>query len=280
MRVTVQLARPWSFGPGQHAYMYMPGVSLVSSHPFSAAWCGSSNQATLQSSESTRAGEKTPAVMTGVSESNSGLSTMCFVVRVRDGFTRRLWKRVSKEAGSESSFATACFLEGPYGNTSNTLDSYSSVVLFAGGVGITHQIPYVQHLAGIGSAGVTKRVLLVWAIRSPSHATWAADWLNEALARPGARDVLRVQIFVSNPEFEGQGGRMVLPGLADNEAVQVLAGRPSPDMILDAELAERKAGCMAVSVCGPGSLSDDVRLAVRERQHAGRIDYIEASFSW
>lgn len=258
----------------------MPGVSLIASHPFSAAWCGASDEVIMESGESTKTSEKTSEVTARVRESQTGLSTVSFVLRVREGFTRTLWKRVCKGPDAKSSFITTCFVEGPYGNTANAMDSYSSVVLFAGGVGITHQIAYAQHLTGTESAGVTKRVLLVWAIHSPSHATWAANWLNEIFARPGAGDVLSVQIFVSNPEYEGQGGQIVLPGLTDNEAVETFAGRPSSAMILDAELAERQAGCMGVSVCGPGGLSDDVRLAVRERQHFGSIDFFEASFSW
>src|SRR5579871_4346808 len=38
VRVTVDLARPWSFKPGQHAYLYMPSLGLWTSHPFSVAW--------------------------------------------------------------------------------------------------------------------------------------------------------------------------------------------------------------------------------------------------
>lgn len=280
MRVTVQLARPWKFTPGQHAYMYMPSVSLIESHPFSAAWCASSEKAIQEGGESDKTGEKTQAVTTTSPESQAGKSTICFVTRAREGFTRSLEKRVVKESDAGSRFVTTCFLEGPYGCTSNAMDSYRRVVLFAGGVGITHQLPYAQHLPGNVSAGVTKRVLLVWAIHSPSHATWAAEWLNQILSQPGAREVFSVQIFVSNPDFEGQDGQMILAGLTDNEAVQVFAGRTSAAMVFDAELEDHEADYMGVSVCGPGSLSDDVRLAVRERQHLRAIDYIESSFSW
>lgn len=262
--------------------MYMPSVSLVSSHPFSAAWCGSSDEAIEGSGVSSKEGEKTTGVTTNVSESQAGHPTVCFVTRVREGFTHSLWKRVSKESGEGSRFVTTCFLEGPYGGSSNTMDSYNRVVLFAGGVGITHQLPYAQHLAGGNKgAGLAKRVLLVWAIHSASHAEWAADWLKQVLSQPGARDVLRIHIFVSNPDFDGQDGQMDLPaGLAEDEAVEVFAGRASPALVLDAELAGHQGDYMGVSVCGPGGLSDDVRLAVRERQHLCAIDYIEASFTW
>jgi hypothetical protein len=37
---------------------------------------------------------------------------------------------------------------------------------------------------------------------------------------------------------------------------------------------------MGVSVCGSGSLSDDVRLACRKRQNISNLDFIEEAFSW
>ena len=51
------------------------------------------------------------------------------------------------------------------------------------------------------------------------------------------------------------------------------------DSILDHEL-EQKLGKMAVVVCGNGSLSDDVRRAVRNKVHCASIDFIEEAFSW
>lgn len=283
MRVTIQLARPWKFVPGQHAYIYMPSVSLFSSHPFSVAWCGPPDETVIQegAGNSTN-GEKAPAVTTKASGSHTdhGQSTICFVTRVREGFTRSLLKRVQNQTEAGSKYITTCFLEGPYGNTYNTMDSYGRVVLFAGGVGITHQLPYARYLSSEKNTGITEKVLLVWAVNSPSHAAWVTDWLNDILSQAGAKDILRVHIYISKPEFEGQGGQMMLPGLNSNDAVKIFAGKTSPAQVLDDELLEHRRGSMAVSVCGPGGLSDDVRLAVRERQHLGSIDYIEASFSW
>lgn len=281
MRVTVQLARPWTFTPGQHAYIYMPAVSLISSHPFSAAWSGTyDTDPSLQDSHRSKAGENATAITSG--ELTPHTTTISFLARVREGFTRSLWDRVSKEAkdGSSPVLNTVCFLEGPYSASSNDLTSYGTAVLFAGGVGITHELPLARHL--VADAGVAgRRVLLLWAIRAPSHAAWAADWIARVLALPGARDVLRVHVYVSDPEYEGEGGRMVLPGVVEEgEVVRVFEGRTAPGEVLDLELAQHRGGAVGVSVCGPGGLSDDVRFAVRERQHKATIDYIEESFSW
>lgn len=38
VRVTLRIAKPWRFQPGQHIYMYMPAVGWWTSHPFSLAW--------------------------------------------------------------------------------------------------------------------------------------------------------------------------------------------------------------------------------------------------
>ena len=43
---------------------------------------------------------------------------------------------------------------------------------------------------------------------------------------------------------------------------------------------DQKMGKMAVMVCGGGSLSDDVRRAVRNKIHKANIDLIEEAFSW
>lgn len=51
------------------------------------------------------------------------------------------------------------------------------------------------------------------------------------------------------------------------------------DTLLNMEI-ESKLGHMAVQVCGSGSLSDEVRRAVRAKQDAANIDFFEEAFSW
>lgn len=50
-------------------------------------------------------------------------------------------------------------------------------------------------------------------------------------------------------------------------------------MIMEGAKAEQ-VGAMAVSICGPGGMGDDVRRAVRERQGRRVMDLYEESFSW
>ena len=45
---------------------------------------------------------------------------------------------------AQGKFVTTAFVEGPYGYQS--FQSYGTVMLFAAGVGITHQVPHVRDL--------------------------------------------------------------------------------------------------------------------------------------
>lgn len=56
-------------------------------------------------------------------------------------------------------------------------------------------------------------------------------------------------------------------------------GRPNVNMLLKDEV-EHQVGAMAVTVCGPGGLADNIRDVVREVQSMSVVDYIEESFTW
>ena len=67
--------------------------------------------------------------------------------------------------------------------------------------------------------------------------------------------------------------------MSPSSTVQLYPGKPNFDELLSVAIAER-IGTMAVNVCGPGSLADDVRAAVRSKGHVGSVDFFEESFSW
>jgi ferredoxin-NADP reductase len=259
-RVTIDLARPWRFKPGQHAYLYMPSVGLWTSHPFSIAW---SEEAENLNEEKLAMNRQDVLALQKTS--------MSFVIRARTGFTNKLFKKA--EACPNGRFFTRCLAEGPYGGM-HTMHSYGTVMLFAGGVGITHQVPHVRDLvAGHANGTVAARkIVLVWIIQSPEHLEWIRPWMTSILAMEKRRDVLRIMLFVSRP-------RSTKEIHSPSATVQMFPGRPNIETLMDIEM-ENQIGAMGVSVCGSGGLSDDVRRAVRVRQHAGNIDFVEEAFSW
>jgi predicted ferric reductase len=259
-RVTIEMVRPWRFKPGQHAYIYMPAVGLWTSHPFSIAW---SEEVDDFSEEKLAMNRQDILAMQKTS--------MSFIIRSRTGFTNKLFKKA--EGSPDGKFTTKCFAEGPYGGM-HMMHSYGTVMLFAGGVGITHQVPHVRDLvAGFANGTVAARkIVLVWIIQSPEHLEWIRPWMTSILAMDKRRDVLRIMLFVSRP-------RSTKEIHSPSATVQMFPGRPNIETLMDLEM-ENQVGAMAVSVCGSGALSDDVRRAVRNRQYAGNIDFVEEAFSW
>lgn len=260
VRLTMTLARPWTARPGQHAYLYMPSISLWQSHPFSVAWVDGAEDLSRDRLASTR---QDVAAMQQMQ--------IAFVIRARTGFTDSLYQKALVAPGGR--LETSCFVEGPYG-AKHSLDSYGTVVLFAGGVGITHPVPYVRDLVQGYSDGTiaTRKILLVWTIQSPEHLEWIRPWMTEILGMNKRRDVLRIMLFVSQP-------RSTKEIHSPSSTVQMFPGRPNIETLLAME-QEQQVGAMAVTVCGPGALSDEVRRAVRMRQSRSSIDFIEEAFSW
>lgn len=260
-RVTIDMARPWNFKPGQHAYLYMPSLGLWTSHPFSVAW--SQEVENLDPDDKIAMNRQDILAM----QKNN----MSFIIRARTGFTDRLYQKAL--TSPDGRFTASCLAEGPYGGM-HMMHSYGTVMLVAGGVGITHQVPHVRDLvAGYANGTVAvRRLMLVWIIRSPEHLEWIRPWMTSILAMDKRRDVLRIMLFVTRP-------RSTKEIHSPSATVQMFPGRPNIDALMDIEL-ENQVGAMGVSVCGSGDLSDDVRRAVRARQHRTHIDFVEEAFSY
>lgn len=260
VRVNIRLARPWHFQPGQHVFITIPSIGLWTSHPFSVAW---SNDDDPTDSEKGLALDQPEQL------ANFGTS-VSLIVRRRTGFTDSLHKQVAKSQGL---ITVNALVEGPYGEVQN-LNSYGTVLLFAGGIGITHQVPFVRDLvAGFANGTVAaRRVLLIWVIQSPEHLEWIRPWMTTILAMDKRRDVLRIQLFVTRP-------RSTKEIHSPSATVQMFPGKPNVDTLVQLE-CENQIGAMGVSVCGTGALSDDVRDAVRKRQGWRNIDFFEESYSW
>ncbi|KAL8667255.1 MAG: hypothetical protein Q9202_000828 [Teloschistes flavicans] len=266
-RVTLKMVRPWTFQPGQYVFITVPSVGLWTSHPFSLAWSNSDTDG--NKNQDSEKGYQISA--DDVLSSSNNKTTMSLIIRRRSGFTEKLFRRAERSTAGITT--VSAFIEGPYGGHT-VLHSYGTVMIFAGGVGITHQVPYVRDLvAGYASGTVAARkVVLVWVIQSPEHLEWIRPWMTTILAMDKRRDILRIQLFVTRP-------RSTKEIHSPSATVQMFPGKPNVDTLIEME-SENQVGAMGVSVCGTGGLSDDVRAAVRRRQGFRNIDFLEQGFSW
>ncbi|KAF2817449.1 uncharacterized protein BDZ99DRAFT_505158 [Mytilinidion resinicola] len=261
-RLTFHLTRPWTGNPGSHVHVYLPSISFWCSHPFSVAWIEPQPLATESG--------KLPSSIDDLKFKTTN-STISLVVRARTGMTRSLHTKASFQPNN--TLTTWGAIEGPYGGF-NSLDSYGTVLLFAGGVGITHQISFVRHLVAghAGGTAAAQKVVLIWSIRSTDILEWTGQWLDEIMAMRDRKNVLQVIVFVSgrNPDLDTK----LLP-----EGIKVRRGRCNASDVIDAEILDQ-VGAMVVTVCGPGAFADMVRAAVRRRVSVKNIDFVEESFTY
>jgi NAD(P)H-flavin reductase len=88
-----------------------------------------------------------------------------FIVQKKGGFTKNLFLYANSYPSDDSKMMA--WVEGPYGKELN-LESYGTVLLFATGIGIAGQLPYVaQLLEGYHNCEVkTRRIALFWELDS------------------------------------------------------------------------------------------------------------------
>lgn len=196
-------------------------------------------------------------------------TTISFIARRRTGFTDKLYRKAVRAGGS---FTTIAYAEGPYGH--QTLHSYGTVLLFATGVGITHQVPHVRDLVVgyVNGTVAARRIVLCWIIQSPEHLEWIRPWMTNILEIPRRREVLKILLYVTRPRNSKELH-------SPSSSVQMFPGRPNTRAIVDVEV-ENAIGAVGVSVCGVGALADDVRMATRRWMGKRAVEFQEESFSW
>lgn len=128
LRVTVRMARPWTFRPGQHAYLFIPSVGLWTNHPFSLAW--SEEEENLSVSSLLTDEKALPMSRQDILENHK--TNMSFIVRRRTGFTEKLYKKADLSAAGK--FTTTAFVEGPYGECRSLLPQ------------ISHSMQYIESI--------------------------------------------------------------------------------------------------------------------------------------
>ncbi len=262
-RVTLHLPRHVTINPGSHAYIRLLSVKPWDSHPFSIAM--------------TKDVYRSPELPLVEKASNSTIdrsklrTDVSFIIHAQTGWTRQLHMK-ALEYSSQWLNNYALF-EGPYqGN--HSLDSYGTILLFAGSSGISHQLPFLTHLLSGHAAGTvaTRRIMLVWIIRDVEHLEWVRPIMDDILKLPSRKEVLTIKLFITRPKNPRE---IVSP----SNTVQMYPGRPNVRLLTETAVKER-VGAMCVTVCGPGSLADNVRQAVRDVQEVGVVDFIEESFTW
>jgi hypothetical protein len=125
--VRVKLHRSLCCTPGSHAFLWMPSIRILESHPF-----------TLVSAD--------PAE---------------FLVRKYDGYTHDLFQLAQQQPGRR----IRCSVDGGYGQIPNFMN-FDRIILVAGGSGASFTFAVALGLLKEGAAGnVTKTIDFIWTVK-------------------------------------------------------------------------------------------------------------------
>ncbi|KAF8244418.1 hypothetical protein K440DRAFT_14090 [Wilcoxina mikolae CBS 423.85] len=177
-RIEVISPRGFRHTPAQHCFLRFPAISLLDNHPF-----------TIASVQRTVDPPKTKAA-TDVDNPQA----ITFLVRTHAGFTHKLATYCASHPDTDA----LAWIDGPYGGITRPVEClYDTLILVAGGGGISACVPWLLYVMGKsrGSAGSLvkiKRVVLVWAMRKAEHFAWAEKELDEVAADGQSEVVIQV----------------------------------------------------------------------------------------
>lgn len=201
---------------------------------------------------------------------------LTFFIKPRRGMTATLAARIREHEKQNEihgfprgrELEIKCLIEGAYG-VSHPLHLFDTVVLIAGGVGITTILPYLvdymERARGPEKRTLTRRLVFLWTAKEE-------ELVENLVAKKFPKGCLtRTDISMQLYVTKNKAGQKKLPG--------VKYRRPKIPEILQSE-QRRVVGKMAVMSCGPSILVDIVRDAVVGCLDAERkyVEYFEESY--
>lgn len=194
VRLTVRVARPFHWAPGQSVLLYLPELSWFQSHPFTIL--------------------------------NNDPNEIMLLVKARKGLTRRLFNYVRKRSlaaiginsvkdrrislpsmrtssGENNLYVPPIFLkawvDGPMGSSERVRwKDHSSVVVVCGGSGVSFGAAICEHVCMSikNQIGKTRRIRFCWVVREYAEIAWVAGQLRRCQDMVSA-DQLQIDIFVT-----------------------------------------------------------------------------------
>ena len=160
LKVEITVPRPWQVTAGQSVFLSIPKLGIFTGlrgHPFMISWW---------------------------ERDLKGLR-ISLLIKPRAGFTARLDEHKDK--------SLLAFIDGPHGVHYN-FGNYGTVIMFATGIGIAGQMPYIKDLiSGYNNCAVkTRRIRLIWEIQEQCKCYNIAYSIS-CLNRPQAKN------YGSNP---------------------------------------------------------------------------------
>jgi len=226
---------PWPES-GSYAFLNIPAVSLLQWHPFSIS---------------------------------SRLDAPNFTFHIKNmgkgTFTHALHEYFSKNQTAK------VFIDGPYGHCAVRWEDYSSLILVAGGIGVTPMIAILDDLyekcKTDKKPARLENVIFCWSIQNKDSLAWMDSITKKIQANPQPTAGVKfdVQVFATREKGEGAGFRI---------------GRPNYEAIFDAAQRPKdgagKDWNIGVLACGPEPMIHDVQKMSQVRE----VDFHKEIFAF
>jgi predicted ferric reductase len=305
VHITVHPKITWNFGPGQHVFVYFPGLGKFwENHPFSlASWTSGASFPPPQIQGLSKVAVPVKpeiAVVTETSEiekgfqlptvesESSSLSTptpgadarpcIHFLLRINNGMTSSLSRHIIFNTTIPTGVGLPppqlnlpVAFEGPYGGHLHSRLKYADTILcLAGGIGITNCLSYINQYALEQELSPKYRMM-----RETSRVVLA--WTvkePELLAHvvdhmipKHAGGALEVKLWCTGRNEHDEG-------VTDKSESRMSIGE-----VLDGVMETGKK--IVVIVCGPGGFADEARAQIVLQVKKGmEIDLVEEAFAW
>lgn len=320
LQVTVFPQTTAGFGPGQHSFLYFPGLGKFwESHPFSVAGWSSGTPSTLSPSspgsepvsnngkgeaeETTGRPKRVPSVSTHARETQlANRPSIRFLTRVHAGATATLQRRVLSSPRSRLDMAV--YNEGPYAGhpvAHQALLHTDTVICVIGGIGITNALGFVQAYAsrprsnagaghgddprgeaGRGIMRHTHRFILAWSARERP----LIEHVQQSFLR-GAEGV-ECRFWCTGASSSAASAMptpkdegVALDPTPTPTTATIQEGRMDAGTVIRSAAEEDGRHHTTVISCGPGAMTDEVRRHVVDCVRDGlQVDLIEEAYAW
>ncbi|KAG6001480.1 hypothetical protein E4U21_004288 [Claviceps maximensis] len=262
--------------PGQYYFVSFGGWRYFwQSHPFSVAGrCnGVANTAELVANpeKASRSSESPTSSTASDVESLCDRPNLTFMIRPRNGMTRRL-RDLLRGTGGSGSQKLKVVLEGPYGTPAN-LERYRHILFLTGGTGITAVLPYMRMLLEDGPGREERpTVQFVWADSQEKFIRQVVEDHLCHLQSACPVDKLTLELYVTSLDGDEE----------KSHNFPCKYTRPDIDTLVQQFVQQTAGENAAVFVCGPGKMADDARAAFLRHAKAasGHVDLFEEIYEW
>ncbi|KAK0122372.1 hypothetical protein ONS95_010613 [Cadophora gregata] len=291
--------------PNQHYFLYQPFKWRGwENHPFTAPnWSHVSDESSASDSSQL---SSPPGTLPSAKENNGiaiapvsspsqapssdssqaqGRVKLTFYVRrstpSSGSFTNQI-PRLCLTNGSSQPVSTRLLLEGPYGSH-ESLSHFDNVLLITGGTGISAALPYLKFFLQLNANQRPTNVQFIWTTK---QARMVHEIFNRELSSLPTSPNVQVKTFITGDKTidptEKSSDDDKKPFIAGALSLGVTYGRPDLKSLVENMAEEKGKGSMAVFVCGPAGMADQVRAVVKGCLDRGvrRIELIEEVFGW